>query len=171
MSDSIDGFATIHQRDLVQRLASLCLAEQHVVATAESCTGGMIAAAMTHLAGSSQWFDCGFVTYSNSAKTNLLGVGRATLDEFGAVSEATVAEMALGAVARSDATVACAVSGVAGPGGGSAEKPVGTVWIGWAGPAGAIQKHLLIPGNRDQIRHRVVEEAINGLIDCINSVA
>jgi nicotinamide-nucleotide amidase len=171
MSENTDGFATAEQRDLVQTLATLCQAKQQVVATAESCTGGMIAAAMTHLAGSSAWFDCGFVTYSNNAKMNLLGVSGATLNEFGAVSEATVAEMARGAVDRSEATVACAVSGVAGPGGGSVEKPVGTVWIGWAGPAGCYQKHYLIPGNRDEIRQQVVVEAIGGLINCINSVA
>ena len=164
-----DGFTTQLQRDLVRQLAGLCIAGQHVVATAESCTGGMIAASMTNVAGSSQWFDCGFVTYSNNAKMQMLGVDNATLNASGAVSSATVSEMALGAVSRSDATVACAVSGVAGPGGGSDEKPVGTVWIAWAGPDGVRQQHYLFPGNRDEIRQRTVEEALRGLISCIKS--
>jgi len=171
MSDDREGFATAVQRDLVKQLAQLCKAASQVVATAESCTGGMIAASLTNLAGSSEWFDCGFVTYSNNAKMRLLGVEGATLAASGAVSSATVAEMALGAVSRSDATIACAVSGVAGPGGGSVEKPVGTVWIAWAGPTGVRRQHFLFPGNRDDIRQHTVDEALRGLIDCINSVA
>lgn len=171
MADEEDGSAATLQRDLVERLATLCKSEQQVVATAESCTGGMIAASMTNLAGSSEWFDCGFVTYSNNAKMQMLGVDSATLDNSGAVSSATVSEMAIGAVSRSNATIACAVSGVAGPGGGSAEKPVGTVWIAWAGPAGVRQQRFLFSGNRDEIRQRTVEEALQGLIDCINSDA
>ena len=131
----------------------------------------MIAASITNLAGSSEWFDCGFVTYSNNAKMQLLGVSSATLEASGAVSSETVSEMALGAVRRSDATVACAVSGVAGPGGGSAEKPLGTVWIAWAGQAGVRQQHFLFPGNRNKIRQHTVDEALRGLIECIKSVA
>jgi len=167
-----DGsYSTTVQRELVQQLAALCVERRQIVATAESCTGGLIAATMTNLAGSSEWFDSGFVTYSNTAKQQLLGVQLSTLEENGAVSEATVAEMAHGAVSRSSATHACAVSGVAGPGGGSVEKPVGTVWIAWAGPTGVSQKRFLFPGNRDEIRQRTVEEALRGLIDCISSVA
>ncbi len=171
MTEEVDGFATTLQRDLAQQLAVLCRSARQMVATAESCTGGMIAASMTNLAGSSDWFDCGFVTYSNNAKMQMLGVDSATLDGSGAVSSATVSEMALGAVSRSNATIACAVSGVAGPGGGSVEKPVGTVWIAWAGPAGVRQQQFLFPGNRDEIRQRTVEEALRGLIDCINTDA
>ncbi|MEO6291217.1 MAG: CinA family protein, partial [Burkholderiaceae bacterium] len=107
------------------------LKKQFYLATAESCTGGLIAAACTDLAGSSQWFDRGFVTYSNAAKTDMLGVGAALIAQFGAVSEPVAVAMAQGAVQHSAAQVAVAVTGVAGPTGGNAEKPVGTVWIGW----------------------------------------
>lgn len=102
------------------------------LATAESCTGGLVAAAMTEIAGSSAWFDRGFVTYTNEAKQEMLGVSAATLARFGAVSEETVREMALGALAASKARVTIAISGIAGPSGGSPEKPVGTVCFGWA---------------------------------------
>ena len=165
------GFSTGVQQQLVQQLATLCIDQRQVVATAESCTGGLVAAAMTNLAGSSEWFDCGFVTYSNNAKQQLLGVQLATLEECGAVSDATVAEMARGAISRSSATHACAVSGVAGPGGGTEEKPVGTVWIAWAGPAGVSQRRFLFPGDRAEIRERTVEEALKGLISRISSAA
>jgi len=171
MNNKNEGFATEHQRTLVIELADLCLSRNCVLATAESCTGGMIAAAMTNLAGSSAWFDCSFITYSNSAKITMLGVDPDTLHESGAVSGATVLAMAHGAVSRSDATVACSVSGVAGPGGGSVEKPVGTVWIAWAGPFGARQKRFLFAGDRDDIRSQAVDEAIAGLISCIASEA
>jgi nicotinamide-nucleotide amidase len=102
-----------------------------MLATAESCTGGMIAAACTDLAGSSQWFERGFVTYSNEAKTELLGVPAGLIATHGAVSESVARAMALGAVAHSRAQVAVAVTGIAGPTGGTADKPVGTVWFGW----------------------------------------
>ena len=107
------------------------LARRHMLATAESCTGGMIAAACTDLAGSSQWFERGFVTYSNEAKTDLLGVPAGLIANHGAVSEPVARAMALGAVAHSRAQVAVAVTGIAGPTGGTADKPVGTVWFGW----------------------------------------
>ena len=102
------------------------------LATAESCTGGLVAGAITDIAGSSGWFDRGFVTYSNEAKVDLLGVRPETLARFGAVSEATVREMAAGALGRSRADIAVAVTGVAGPAGGTPEKPVGLVWFAWA---------------------------------------
>jgi nicotinamide-nucleotide amidase len=171
MNEAQDGFANSLQRQLVGELADRCRARRQIVATAESCTGGLIAAACTNIAGSSDWFDSGFVTYSNGAKMQLLGVSQTTLTEHGAVSAETVAQMARGAVAHSGATLACAVSGVAGPGGGSPEKPVGTVWIGWAWPGGERQQHHLFSGNRDAIRQRTVEAALQGLIVCIDSVS
>lgn len=171
MNDSATGSNPSPQRELVQQLAALCEARNQIIATAESCTGGMIAAAITDQPGSSNWFDCGFITYSNAAKIRLLGVESGTLRDSGAVSEPTVAQMARGAVQNSDATFACAVSGVAGPDGGSPEKPVGTVWIAWASPSGVSLQHFLFEGDRDEIRRRTVDEALRGLIDRINSVA
>ena len=115
--------------ELVALVARWALGAKYRIVTAESCTGGWIAKAFTDAAGSSRWFDCGYVTYSNAAKVRDLGVASRTLDEHGAVSEPTVREMAVGALRVSGADVAIAVSGIAGPDGGSAEKPVGTVWF------------------------------------------
>ena len=135
-----------------------------MLATAESCTGGWIAQVVTAIAGSSEWFERGFVTYSNAAKQEMLGVRAETLAQHGAVSEATVREMAVGALAASRAQVAVAVSGIAGPGGGTVDKPVGTVWIAWAGPAGvdAMRYHLL--GDRQEIRAQTVQQALDGIL-------
>lgn len=118
--------------DVARRLGAALVAQGGTVATAESCTGGLIAAALTELPGSSQWFERGFVTYSNDAKEELIGVPRAVLERHGAVSEPVARAMAEGALARSHARLALAVTGVAGPGGGSAAKPVGTVCFAWA---------------------------------------
>jgi nicotinamide-nucleotide amidase len=115
--------------ELVALVARWALEKKYRIATAESCTGGWIAKVFTDAAGSSRWFECGYVTYSNAAKVRDLGVASRTLDEHGAVSEPTVREMAAGALRVSGADVAIAVSGIAGPDGGSAEKPVGTVWF------------------------------------------
>ena len=120
---------------LVQALAAQLLSRGWMLATAESCTGGLIAAACTDLAGSSTWFERGFVTYSNAAKTQMLGVDAALIAEHGAVSEPVARAMAQGALQHAHAQVALAVTGVAGPGGGSADKPVGMVWFAWALPA------------------------------------
>ena len=120
---------------LVQALATQLLARGWMLATAESCTGGLIAAACTDLAGSSTWFERGFVTYSNAAKAQMLGVDTALIAQHGAVSEPVARAMAQGALQHAHAQVALAVTGVAGPGGGSADKPVGTVWFAWALPA------------------------------------
>ena len=140
-----------------------------MLATAESCTGGWIAEAITAVPGSSQWFERGFVTYSNEAKRDLLGVRAATLAQQGAVSEATVGEMAEGALAHSRAQVAVAVSGVAGPGGGSLEKPVGTVCLAWA-RVGAVTRtlHTQFSGNRESIRRQAVAAALQGILDRLN---
>ncbi len=135
------------------------------LATAESCTGGWIAKAMTDIAGSSEWFDRGFVTYSNEAKQEMLGVAAATLERNGAVSEAVVLEMVSGALANSRAQCAVAVSGVAGPGGGSAEKPVGTVWIAWAEATGSARASLFhFSGDRTQVREQTVVAALQGMV-------
>jgi nicotinamide-nucleotide amidase len=118
--------------ELAQMLGQLLMAQNWRITTAESCTGGLIAGALTDVSGSSSWFEQGVVTYSNRAKQNLLGVPSSVFDEHGAVSEACVMAMASGALRTSGADIAVSVSGVAGPGGGSAEKPVGTVWLAWA---------------------------------------
>lgn len=140
-----------------------------MLATAESCTGGWIAEAITAVAGSSRWFERGFVTYSNEAKRELLGVRAATLEHYGAVSEATVREMAEGALRHSHAQVAVAVSGIAGPGGGSLEKPVGTVCLAWARAGGATRTvRAQFDGNREAVRRQAVAAALQGLVDLLN---
>ncbi|PSW08043.1 nicotinamide-nucleotide amidase [Photobacterium rosenbergii] len=144
----------------------LALAQRNWVAvTAESCTGGGVSTAITDIAGSSAWFDRAFVTYSNEAKQEMLGVREQTLSEFGAVSEAVVAEMALGALAQSRGDIAVAISGIAGPGGGSKEKPVGTVCFGWADHTGKLKvETCLFAGDRQEVRQQAVEKALSGLI-------
>jgi len=142
------------------RLLEACRARGVLLATAESCTGGLIAAALTSVAGSSDVVDRGFVTYSNAAKTEMLGVPAALIADEGAVSEAVARAMAEGALARSGATIAVAVTGVAGPGGGSAEKPVGLVWFGLAQrgmPTAAEQQ--VFPGDRAAVRAATVARA------------
>ncbi len=135
------------------------------LATAESCTGGLIAAALTHIPGSSDVVDRGFVTYSNEAKTEMLGVPAALIAANGAVSEPVAAAMAEGAVARSLADVAVAVTGVAGPGGGSAEKPVGLVWFGLARRGQAVHtEHHIFPGDRTAVREATVARALMLLV-------
>lgn len=136
-----------------------------MAATAESCTGGLIAAALTEVAGSSDVVDRGFVTYSNAAKTAMLGVPAALIEAHGAVSEAVVRAMAEGALARSEAGVAVAVTGVAGPGGGSAEKPVGTVWFGLAQAGGTRTERQVFPGDRGAVRRATVLRALGMLLD------
>ena len=136
------------------------------LATAESCTGGWVAGAVTAIAGSSEWFDHGFVTYSNDAKMEMLGVSAATLEAFGAVSEQTAGEMAAGALAHSHAQLALSITGVAGPGGGSAEKPVGMVCFGWAGEGGAplvITRNF--SGDRESVRRQSVICALQGVLE------
>jgi len=157
---------------LLSKLAQLAISNKRVLATAESCTGGLIAGAITSLPGSSAWFDRGFVTYSNEAKMQMLGVSVSTLDDQGAVSEATVLEMAEGAVRQSNADLAVSVSGVAGPDGGSLEKPVGTVWIACAaGAAGAasVAEHHLFAGDRLEVRQAAIAKSISLMIRCIES--
>lgn len=149
---------------LAQTLGERLLARGWTLATAESCTGGGIAAAVTDISGSSAWFERGFVTYSNLAKVELLGVPQATLDTYGAVSEPTALAMAAGALARSSAQISVAVTGVAGPTGGSAEKPVGTVWFGYAvaGRAPCARLHRF-DGDRAAVRALTVARALADL--------
>jgi nicotinamide-nucleotide amidase len=150
------------QADLARALLEACAADGIMITTAESCTGGMIAAALTDIAGSSIVVDRGFVTYSNEAKMEMLGVGRATLDAHGAVSAETAREMAAGALARSKATMAIAVTGIAGPGGGSEEKPVGLVWFGLAsrGAEPYAEERRFEPKSRDHVRQQTVRTAL-----------
>jgi len=140
------------------------------LATAESCTGGWISQVVTATAGSSAWFDRGFVTYSNTAKQQMLGVNADTLARHGAVSEATVREMAAGALAHSDARVAISVSGIAGPGGASPDKPIGTVCFAWAFPGGRIESKITrFDGDRESIRRQAVIHALASAIQRISS--
>ncbi len=153
----------------VGRLAGLLAAHGERIATAESCTGGLVAAACTARAGSSDWFERGFVTYSNEAKTELLGVDAALLAAHGAVSEAVARAMVAGALARSRATLAVAVTGIAGPGGAVPGKPVGTVWLAW-GRGGALQaERLQLGGDRDAVRGATVAQALQRLAEAAST--
>ena len=149
-------------------LADLLIKNNALLATAESCTGGLIAAACTELSGSSAWFDRGFVTYSNAAKTELLGVDPQLIETHGAVSEAVARAMVLGALGRSAAHVAVAVTGVAGPTGGSADKPVGTVWFGLAVPGQVITERCLFPGDRAAVRAATVQHGLQRLLQLLS---
>ena len=149
----------------VEALAVALRARRWMLATAESCTGGLIAAACTSLAGSSDWFDRGFVTYSNTAKAELLGVPAALIEAHGAVSSQVASAMAEGALARSGAQVAVAVTGVAGPGGGTLTKPVGMVWLAVAATGMASRVECLqLAGDREAVRGQTVICALNALL-------
>lgn len=149
---------------LVGLVADLLQKQRWMLATAESCTGGLIAGACTELAGSSAWFERGFVTYSNEAKTELLGVDAALIAAHGAVSEQVAHAMTLGALAASRAQVALAVTGVAGPTGGSAEKPVGTVWFGWSVGGKVRTERRRFDGDRATVRAATVAHALHTLV-------
>lgn len=145
--------------EITQKLAEL----GHTVTCAESCTGGLLSAAFTQQPGSSDWFNMGYVTYSNHAKQQLLNVNETTLRHYGAVSEECVREMALGALIDAKADYALSISGIAGPGGGSAEKPVGTVWFGFATKQRIWAKQKVFSGNRDAVRAQAVQFALQFL--------
>lgn len=134
-------------------VADLLIKNQWQMATAESCTGGLIASLCTELPGSSNWLERGYVTYSNAAKSDMLGVSPALIAQHGAVSEEVARAMAAGALARARVQVALSVTGIAGPGGGSAAKPVGTVWFAWATPSGLHSEVQHFPGDRSAVRH------------------
>lgn len=139
-----------------------------MLATAESCTGGWVAQVVTSISGSSRWFERGFVTYSNDAKQEMLGVDGAVLERHGAVSEPVVAQMVTGALRYSHAQVALAVSGIAGPEGGSQEKPVGTVCLAWGlRDRPVVTRRVHLPGNRQEVRQQAVIEGLNGLIELL----
>ena len=150
---------------LAARLGAAALARGTMIATAESCTGGLVAGAITSIAGSSGWFERGFVTYSDLAKEQQLGVASSTIERFGAVSEETAKAMAQGAVRGSAAQWAVAITGIAGPDGGSPDKPVGTVWFAWAGPDHLQALRRQLDGNRAAVRQASVRVALEGLID------
>lgn len=153
--------------DLAKRIGERLKAASAMLVTAESCTGGWVAQAVTSIAGSSEWFERGFVTYSNASKQELLGVSRATLKKHGAVSEETARAMARGALARSRGTIALAVTGVAGPGGGTPEKPVGMVCFAWTTPDGARSETRNFSGDRDAVRRQSVIRALEGVIEAL----
>lgn len=158
---------------LAERVGDALHARGLVLVTAESCTGGWIGETVTMVPGSSAWFDRGFITYTNAAKQQMLGVRAATLERCGAVSEATVREMAAGALAASGAQIAVSVSGVAGPGGGTPDKPVGTVCLGWAfagaaGPALHAQT-CRFAGDRAAVRRQSVVRALEGALALLDA--
>ena len=154
--------------NLARQVGQALLKKRAMLVTAESCTGGWAAQVVTSVAGSSDWFERGFVTYSNDAKHELLNVSRDTLRNHGAVSEQTAREMALGALGRSKGTLALAITGVAGPSGGSKDKPVGTVCFAWArkgAPARSETRHL--KGDRESVRRQSVVRALEGVIELL----
>lgn len=154
---------------VIEQLAAALLKKQAFMATAESCTGGGIAQALTAIPGSSAWFDAGFVTYSNQAKSRMLHVPEAVIAEQGAVSEAVVRRMVTGAILNSQARYAVAVSGIAGPGGGTPEKPVGTVWIAWGDTASVEAEPFYFSGDREAIRLQTEDFALKRLLTFVSA--
>lgn len=150
--------------DLISSIGQLLLPSRGFLVTAESCTGGGIAQAITAVPGVSAWFYGGFVTYSNEAKMNLLNVEGQALQSHGAVSPVVVEQMALGALNSTGARIAVSVSGIAGPGGGTPQKPVGTVWIGWATAEACSSEHFLFSCSREDIRQATIKAALQGVL-------
>lgn len=154
---------------LARKVGKRLKASAGVLVTAESCTGGWVAQAVTAIAGSSDWFERGFVTYSNAAKHELLGVREETLENHGAVSEETAREMAEGALLRSKGTVSLSITGIAGPSGGSAAKPVGTVCFGWAAKGRPVLSETRrFDGDRDSVRRQSVMHALEGVLKLLD---
>ncbi len=157
-------------QQLAQDVGQNLIARSSKLATAESCTGGWVAKIITDVNGCSAWYECSLVTYSNQAKHELLGVETAILRQHGAVSQPVVKAMVLGLLDRCDADLGVSISGIAGPGGGSDEKPVGTVWIAWARPGQVIESvRFCFDGDRDAVRRQAVEQAFKGIqrmLDC-----
>lgn len=149
---------------IAQQLGEILCKKNAKLTIAESCTGGAISEAITSVSGSSQWFEFGFVTYANSAKRQLLGVSEETLEQYGAVSEQVVKQMAQGAIKQSEADYAIAVSGVAGPDGGTEEKPVGTVWVCWQTPSQIWTHKLVLSGDRQAVRTETVKKSLQQLL-------
>lgn len=168
MSTSVATDAELN--DLAQTIATIFVQRGATLVTAESCTGGWIAKTLTDIAGSSAWFECGVVAYSYEAKEALLGVRPETLEQQGAVSRETVIEMVSGALARFGATVAVAVTGIAGPSGGTTDKPVGTVWVGWKRRGGYAHAEVFhFDGDRDAVRRQTVSAALRGVQKILTS--
>lgn len=155
---------------LAEELAHLCKSKQLSLCTAESCTGGWASQAITSMPGSSHWFERGFVVYNNLAKQEMLGVDGKTLQEYGAVSEQTALEMAVGALNHSPADVSLAITGVAGPGGGSEEKPVGTVCFAWAGLGKTASETQCFEGDRQEVRLQAVAYSLSKLIEKLSKL-
>ncbi|MBQ4488180.1 MAG: CinA family protein [Ruminobacter sp.] len=156
--------------DLSAELGEILKRKGLVMCTAESCTGGLISGYVTEISGSSAWFDRAFITYTNEAKHEMLGVSEKTLTEFGAVSGEVVMQMVSGAVCRSNAGVGVAVSGIAGPTGGTPDKPVGTVWMAWHFPDGTVKtEKCLFSGSREEVRLKTVRHAFQVLISELGS--
>ena len=154
----------IELRQQTQQLGEQLVAQNLTLATAESCTGGWVSKIITDIDGSSRWFECALVTYSNTSKRDLLGVAQVSLDQFGAVSQPVVKEMVLGLLDRCSANLGVSISGIAGPGGGTADKPVGTVWIAWARPGRVMESTKFeFRGDREQVRLQAVAEALHGV--------
>ncbi len=149
---------------LSEQLGRALLEKSATVSCAESCTGGGVAQAITEVAGSSGWFNCGFVTYANSAKEKMLGVDAELLAKYGAVSEPVVISMVKSAARCAAADYAVAISGIAGPGGGSDDKPVGTVWFAWLSPQGVLARKYLLSGDRHSVREQAVEISLQQLL-------
>lgn len=158
-------------QDLARQAGIALAQEELLLATAESCTGGWLGQVITSIAGSSAWYERGFITYADSSKHEMLGVSDATLKQYGAVSEQTASEMAAGAIARSHAQVAVSITGIAGPEGGTPEKPVGTVCFAWIMKEGmALTETRYFSGNREEIRRQSVGGALQGVIDLLHSI-
>jgi nicotinamide-nucleotide amidase len=153
----------------VQAVADRLLKHRQKVCTAESCTGGLIAKTFTDLAGSSDWFERGFVTYSNAAKTDMLAVPASLIEDYGAVSEAVATAMASGALRHRQADYSIAVTGVAGPGGGSDDKPVGTVWIALASAEQMVARRYQFDGDRQAVRAATMQTALDLLLDLVSA--
>lgn len=154
---------------LAKKLGEILLSQGKQISCAESCTGGGIAYAITSTAGSSGWFNRSFVTYSNEAKQDLLGVKAATLAQFGAVSQQTVEEMAVGAASVANADCAISISGIAGPDGGSAEKPVGTVWFGFSNDGKVVSDSQVFSGNRHDVREKSIQFALQKVLQLLTN--
>ncbi len=167
MMNEIDG----ELQGLAGQLGLHMCSKKWLLATAESCTGGWVAQTITAIAGSSAWFDRGFVTYSNKAKCEMLGVSQQTLADEGAVSEAVAKEMVAGVLKNSPATLGLAITGIAGPGGGRAGKPVGTVWIAWFRRGGECSaRKYSFKGERQAIRAQAVKQALRGACDMVSKI-
>jgi len=155
---------------LSEKIGNLLKSKGLMLATAESCTGGWVGKVITDISGSSHWYDRGFITYTNQAKQEMLGVDADTLAQFGAVSEQTVRQMAEGAITHSHADIALAISGIAGPHGDTPEKPLGMVCLAWAGKSFAtFTRTEYFKGDREQVRYQAVVTALQGIVECLEA--